>query len=206
MPQTIPEPKRGDSIKDWAIQVTREVARFAKLLVADGSSGLEVVGGTLRVRSAARATTSVLTPSGGIPAQSGTTPGSAVCTFYEWDGTNETLGTRTETVRNRMSTAVSGNSKTQVYWERGSWWATVQGGSAGLVPVRLPASAIAGRVALGGTYSSGTATYYTDSGTALTVGSTTVTVYNPYTTATPASKLAWCASWNGKLWVVVVEC
>lgn len=91
---------------------------------------------------------------------------------------------------------------------RGRWPVITAAGSGGggLVPVRLPASAIAGRVALGGTYSSGTATYYTDSGTALTPGSTTVTVYNPYTTATPASKLAWCADWNGKLWVVVVEC
>lgn len=48
-------------------------------------------------------------PTGGIAAKSGSTPGSATCTLYKWDGTSETLDTATVTVKNSYSSAVGAN-------------------------------------------------------------------------------------------------
>lgn len=44
-------------------------------------------------------------PAGGIGPKVGNVPGSAVCTFYTWDGTNEVLGSETATVFNSYPTS-----------------------------------------------------------------------------------------------------
>lgn len=68
----------------------------------------------------------VLSPSGGIPAASGTTPGSAICTFYTWNGTSNTLGTETARVYNDNPAAFDGNRKVKVGLDQGVWWAIVE--------------------------------------------------------------------------------
>jgi hypothetical protein len=96
--------------------------RYFETLIRGGGPGrgrypVGVAGLTVR---AARS------PSGGIPAMTGTTPGSATCTFYTFDGTSQTLGSETATVRNDLPAAVDGNRKIKVYWDQGSWWFLVQ--------------------------------------------------------------------------------
>jgi hypothetical protein len=67
-----------------------------------------------------------LSPSGGIPAMSGSTAGSATCTFYDSSGATQTLGTETATVYNDFPTAVNANRKIKVHWEGGAWRFLVQ--------------------------------------------------------------------------------
>lgn len=127
MPEPIREPNRGESILDWARRAARELARLARLLEVDGSNGLEVIGGTLRaVRTREGAPATMRTPSGGIPAMSGTTAGSATCTFYVTNGDSQTLGTATAVVYNDFPTAFDGSRKIKVRWEGGAWRILVQ--------------------------------------------------------------------------------
>jgi hypothetical protein len=69
----------------------------------------------------------VKSPSGGIPAMSGSTPGSATCTLYTYDGTDFTLGTETITVKNVYSSSTAGNNLTWVAWWSGAWFVITEG-------------------------------------------------------------------------------
>jgi hypothetical protein len=62
-------------------------------------------------------------PGGGIDAISGTTPGSADCTLYTWDGSSFAIGSETITVKNRWTTAVGATKRVTAVWWRGDWWA-----------------------------------------------------------------------------------
>jgi hypothetical protein len=64
-------------------------------------------------------------PGGGIGAMSGTTPGSATCTLYNFDGTSLTAGD-TDTVFNMASTAVAANKFLQVKSIQGHWFVDVE--------------------------------------------------------------------------------
>jgi hypothetical protein len=66
------------------------------------------------------------TPSGGIAAKSGTTSGSATCTFYDSNGASQPLGTETATVYNDFPAAFDGNRVIKVHWEGGAWRVLVQ--------------------------------------------------------------------------------
>jgi hypothetical protein len=102
-----------------------ELNRLGKMEVSGAAFSNGPEGPKIAVPDMASNLATVRTPSGGIQAMSGNVPGSATCTFYEWDGTNETLGTRTDTVLNEFG-AVSGNRKAVVRFDKGSWWFVVQ--------------------------------------------------------------------------------
>lgn len=122
MPETIQEPKKGESILGWCKRVAREVIRLAKLLDVNPSTGLEIVGGTLRATKGSEDKEWVLYPATGVPAKSGNIPGTATITHYRWDGTNLTLDTtRTETIRNPYKTAVAAVTGGKDGWAVRRW-------------------------------------------------------------------------------------
>jgi hypothetical protein len=64
----------------------------------------------------------VKAPSGGIAALSGTTPGSATCTMYTWNGTAFQATGSTLTVRNPYSSAVAASKLLWVAdWQGATW-------------------------------------------------------------------------------------
>lgn len=79
------------------------------------------------------------------------------------------------------------------------------GGGGGLVPVLPPPAGVAAGTAASPT--SSTATFLVNSGAGLTAGSVTGTVYNPYTTAIPAScQVATAYNFNGFWYYATWNC
>lgn len=128
MPETIKEPKKGESILEWARRAARELTRLGRLLEVGGSGGLEVIGGTLRATRADPGLILVRVGTGGIPAKVGTVPGSspALVFPYVWDGTNLTVGTVGETARNFTTAAFDANRDVWCTRRWGILWAVVQ--------------------------------------------------------------------------------
>jgi hypothetical protein len=59
------------------------------------------------------------TGTGGVPAMSGTTPGQADVTLYEFDGTTLSLGSDTLTAYNMVPAAVGANKVVLLHWANG---------------------------------------------------------------------------------------
>jgi hypothetical protein len=59
------------------------------------------------------------TGTGGVPAMSGTTPGHADVTLYEFDGTTLTLSGDTLTAYNMVPAAVAANKVVLLHWANG---------------------------------------------------------------------------------------
>lgn len=62
------------------------------------------------------------TSTGGIPAMTGISPGSASCELVHFDGTNVSILTDTVTVYNLSSSAVTGSGYIQIKWIEGYWF------------------------------------------------------------------------------------
>lgn len=83
------------------------------------------------IRTPQRFSYIALSPSGGIPAATGTpgsqiTPGSGVVTLYLFDGTYLNLTTNTLTAWNMTTSAVGGSKLIQVIYIDGYWWVDVE--------------------------------------------------------------------------------
>jgi methenyltetrahydromethanopterin cyclohydrolase len=119
-----PRVRSGDRLTPRLLNlIFRELERWNRLKVANGSitqgespvitCGVGGAGGGVWCRS----------PGGGIAAISGTTPGSATCTLYTWDGTSFSLGSDEITVKNPYAAAVGASKKVWAVKWQGDYWA-----------------------------------------------------------------------------------
>jgi len=123
-------PRAGDNLlKTLTAHFFAERDRLierANNLKVDPSSGLELqdlpAGPLLRIGRRFVEVSPARAPAGGIPARVGSTPGSAVCTLYTWDGTAFALGTQADTIRNHYTAAVGANKDITVYRWAGALW------------------------------------------------------------------------------------
>lgn len=148
-------------------------------------------------------------PSGGIPAMSGTTPGSATCRIYNRTAAGGLADSLVDVVvYNANSAAVAGNAYTPALKADGVLWVPPPpaAGASGNTVIRAlsPSGGIAARS--GGTPGSATCTLCTWNGTTWTSTGGSQVVKNDYTTAVGASKLIWAVSWGGDYFVMVEAC
>ena len=118
-------PNRGEPISARFLQaVARAVEGLLRLKAGPGLRETNVHG--MRVLSLVNPDTqpvrALRAPSGGIPARSGLTCGSATCTFYNEDPTNYQLSDETATVYNDYRVAVANNGEIRARYRNGRWW------------------------------------------------------------------------------------
>jgi hypothetical protein len=148
------------------------------------------------------------TPAGGIPAMSGTTPGSATCRIWNRGATGALADSLVDVkVYNASTTAVPGSSYVPVERADGVFFApppAPAAASTALIRVLSPAGGIAARS--GGTPGSASCTLCTWNGTTWTSTGGSLTVKNDYPTAVGGSKLLWVTPWGGDYFTVTEQC
>ncbi len=102
----------------------REAARSGGMLPGFGSVGMNNAAGILSNFLGGLGIAIVKTPIGGVPALSGTTPGSADCTLMSWDGTTFQLTSPAVIlpVRNPWSFAAGGNKVAVIFRWAATYW------------------------------------------------------------------------------------
>ncbi len=110
---------------NFSSDAMRRIRRIVKRVEHESYGG---GGDTLSPLAAMLHTRPFYAPSG-IPAKSGSVPGSAMCYEYSWDGSSYSAGSTAFKVLNKQAVAVPSSADVDAYVWAGEYWAAQWGGS-----------------------------------------------------------------------------